>query len=83
MFVIQAPRRDDLQNYLKEKGIGTGIHYPVPIHLQKSMSFLGYKPGDLPVTEAVVGKIISLPMFAELTDTQIEEVCEAIKGFYA
>lgn len=83
MFVIQTPRRDELQNYLKEKGIGTGIHYPVPIHLQKSMSFLGHKPGDLPVTEAVVGKILSLPMFAELTDSQIEEVCEAIKSFYA
>lgn len=83
MFVIQTPRRDELQNYLKEKGIGTGIHYPVPIHLQKSMSFLGCKPGDLPVTEAVVGKILSLPMFAELTDMQIEEVCEAIKNFYA
>lgn len=83
MFVIQTPRRDELQNHLKEKGVGTGIHYPVPIHLQKSMSFLGYKPGDLPVTEAVVEKILSLPMFAELTDMQIEEVCEAIKGFYA
>ncbi len=83
MFVIQAPARDDLQNHLKEKGIGTGIHYPVPIHLQKSMGFLGYKPGDLPVTEAVVGKVLSLPMFAELTDTQIEEVCSAIKSFYA
>jgi dTDP-4-amino-4,6-dideoxygalactose transaminase len=83
MFVIQTPRRDELQNYLKEKGIGTGIHYPVPIHMQKSMSFLGCKPGDLPVTEAVVGKILSLPMFAELTDMQIEEVCESIKSFYA
>lgn len=83
MYVIQTPKRDNLQNFLKEKGIGTGIHYPVPIHLQKSMEFLGYKPDDFPVTEAVVEKIISLPMFAELTDIQIGEVCEAIKNFYA
>jgi dTDP-4-amino-4,6-dideoxygalactose transaminase len=82
MYVIQAPHRDELQTYLKDRGIGTGIHYPVPIHLQNSTSFLGYKPGDFPITERVVGEIISLPMYAELTEEQIVNVVKTINGFY-
>ncbi|MGD0612079.1 MAG: DegT/DnrJ/EryC1/StrS family aminotransferase [Anaerolineales bacterium] len=82
MYVVQAPRRDELQTWLKDRGIGTGIHYPVPIHLQNSTSFLGYKPGDLPVTERVVGKILSLPLYAELTDEQIASVVNVIDAFY-
>jgi dTDP-4-amino-4,6-dideoxygalactose transaminase len=82
MYVLKAPHRDELQTYLKDKGIGTGIHYPVPIHLQNSTSFLGYKPGDFPITERVVGEIISLPMYAELTEEQIANVVNTINGFY-
>jgi dTDP-4-amino-4,6-dideoxygalactose transaminase len=81
MYVIKTPRRDELQTYLKENGIGTGIHYPVPIHLQNSAAYLGYKPGDLPVTEQVVGNILSLPMFAELEDQKIEHVINTIYEF--
>lgn len=82
MYVVQAPRRDELQAWLKEHGIGTGIHYPVPIHLQNSLSNLGGKKGDFPVTEKVVDQILSLPMYAELTDEQIKGVSESIHSFY-
>ena len=82
MYVIQAPRRDELQIWLKERGIGTGIHYPVPIHLQNSMSDLGGKKGDFPVTEKVVDQVLSLPMYAELTDDAIRTVASSINEFY-
>ena len=82
LYVIQAPRRDELQAWLKERGIGTGIHYPVPVHLQQAMQFLGYKAGDLPVSERVVKEVISLPMYAELTDEAIRTVASSIQSFY-
>jgi dTDP-4-amino-4,6-dideoxygalactose transaminase len=82
LYVIRAPERDALQASLKQQGIGTGIHYPVPMHLQTAFSHLGYRPGDLPVTERVVAEILSLPMYAELTDEQLVYVAGAIKAFY-
>lgn len=82
LYVIQAPRRDELQAFLKSRGIFSGIHYPIPVHLQTAMSGLGYKLGDFPVTERVTGEILSLPMYAELTDEEIEQVTDTIKAFY-
>lgn len=82
MYVIQAPRRDELQTWLKERGIGTGIHYPVPIHIQNAMKNLGGKKGDFPVTEKVVDQILSLPMYPELTDEAIQMVASSIREFY-
>lgn len=82
LYVISTHQRDALQEFLKEQGVSTGIHYPIPIHLQKAMAFLGYKQGDLPVTESVVTKILSLPMYADLTDPEIEFVSQAIKTFH-
>jgi len=82
LYVVRVPKRDELQVWLKERGIFTGIHYPVPNHLQPAMKSLGYKQGDFPVTEQVVGDIISLPMFAELTDEEIETVAGSVKEFY-
>jgi dTDP-4-amino-4,6-dideoxygalactose transaminase len=82
LYVIQAPHRDELQAWLKERGIATGIHYPVPIHLQPAMGFLHCQAGELPITEQVAAKILSLPMYAELTDAQIDLVTEAIEEFY-
>jgi dTDP-4-amino-4,6-dideoxygalactose transaminase len=82
LYVISAPKRDELQAALKEQGIFTGIHYPIPLHLQKAMAFLGYKQGDLPVTEHVAMNILSIPMFAELTIQEIEFVAKSIKTFY-
>ena len=81
LYVISVAGRDDLQAALKEQGIFTGIHYPIPMHLQKSMEYLGYKPGDFPVTEKVTSEILSLPMFAELTDDEIRKVVNSIKAF--
>ncbi len=81
LYVIRTPKRDELQAYLKDQGIFTGIHYPVPVHLQKAMEYLGYKKGDLPETEHVVSQILSLPMYAELTDEEIQYVSNTIIKF--
>jgi dTDP-4-amino-4,6-dideoxygalactose transaminase len=83
LYVIRVPKRDELQAWLKSQGIFTGIHYPVPNHLQPALHSLSYKMGDFPVTERVVGEILSLPMYAELTDEAIRTVSEAVKGFVA
>jgi dTDP-4-amino-4,6-dideoxygalactose transaminase len=82
-YTIRVPggRRDDLRKYLGERGIGTQIHYPVPIHLQQSAEFLGYRKGDMPVTEKVASEVLSLPMFAELTDDQLERVADSVRSF--
>ena len=82
-YAIRVPggRRDALRAYLAERGIGTQIHYPVPIHMQEAAQFLGYRKGDLPVTEKVAGEVLSLPMFAELTDAQIDRVATSVTEF--
>ena len=79
---VQSQKRDELQKYLNEKGISTGLHYPIPLHLQKCFNYLGYKRGDFPVTEKLAESGLSLPMFPELTDSQIEYVCDSIKTFF-
>ena len=78
---VTGGRRDDLRKYLGERGIGTQIHYPVPIHLQQSAEFLGYRKGDMPITEKVASEVLSLPMFAELTDDQLERVADSVRSF--
>src|SRR6059058_4789543 len=82
-YAIRVPngRRDKLRAYLADRGIGTQIHYPVPIHLQEAAQFLGYRKGDLPATERVANEVLSLPMYAELTDAQAEQVASAVKEF--
>ena len=81
LFVIRTKRRDTLQRYLKEKGIETLIHYPIPIHLQKAYKYLGYQKGDLPVTERYAREILSLPLFPELTKSEMDEVAGVIRLF--
>jgi len=81
LYVILVDDRDGLQQFLSDKGIGTGLHYPLPLHLQKAYGHLGYEDGSFPVTESVAKKLISLPMFPELTREQIEYVAESIKEF--
>jgi dTDP-4-amino-4,6-dideoxygalactose transaminase len=83
LYVIRTARRDALRDHLNAQGIGTGIHYPVPIHLQKAAAFMGYKEGDFPVTEKAVTEILSLPMYAELTAEQVKTVADEIKKFMA
>jgi dTDP-4-amino-4,6-dideoxygalactose transaminase len=82
LFVIRTKRRDPLQKFLKEKGIETLIHYPVPIHLQKAYKELGYRRRDLPVTERVAQGILSLPFYPELTGEEMREVQEQIRSFF-
>ena len=81
LYVILVDDREGLQQFLSDKGIGTGLHYPLPLHLQKAYGHLGYEDGSFPVTESVAKKLISLPMFPELTREQIEYVAESIKEF--
>ena len=81
LYVVRAAGRDGLRAALDAAGIASGIHYPVPVHLQAAYADLGYKKGSLPVTERVAGEILSLPMFPELTDGQIERVAEAVRSF--
>ena len=80
---VGGGRRDALRAHLAEQGIGTQIHYPVPIHLQEAAQFLGYRKGDLPVTERLADEVLSLPMYAELADEQVERVATAVRGFLA
>ncbi|MHB1418853.1 MAG: DegT/DnrJ/EryC1/StrS family aminotransferase, partial [Bacillota bacterium] len=81
-YTIRVPYRDELQNYLKERGIGTAIYYPLPLHLQPSFSDLGYKQGDFPEAEKACSEVISLPIFPELTAKQQECVIRTIRLFY-
>lgn len=83
LYVIQCETRDELQDYLSSKGISTGIHYPIPVHLQEAYKKLGYDQLNFPVTERCANKIISLPMFPELRDDEIKYVVDNIKTFYA
>jgi dTDP-4-amino-4,6-dideoxygalactose transaminase len=81
LYVIRSKNRDALMNHLKGAGIGTAIHYPVPLHLQKAYASLNYSPDDFPITRKVAGEIISLPMFPQLTSDQQVRVAEAIDVF--
>jgi dTDP-4-amino-4,6-dideoxygalactose transaminase len=78
VYVVRSTRRDALQAALSERGIGSGIHFPVPIHLQPAARELGYRPGDLPHTEAVAREVLSIPMYPELTDAQLQSVAAAV-----
>ncbi|MDR3763340.1 MAG: DegT/DnrJ/EryC1/StrS family aminotransferase [Acidobacteriota bacterium] len=77
LYVVRVQERDEVQAKLGAAGIGTGIHYPVPIHLQNAYSSLGYCAGDLPVTERCVPELLSLPMFPQITEEQQNKVVEA------
>jgi dTDP-4-amino-4,6-dideoxygalactose transaminase len=83
LYVIQVDDRDGLQTYLGERGIGTGVHYPIPIHLQPAYRDLGYRKGDFPIAEQTAETILSLPMYPELRQTAIEEVVGAVAEFAA
>ena len=82
MYEVRVNDRDKLMEFLKENEISCGIHYPLPLHLQQSLKFLGYKEGDFPITEQAAKEILSLPMYPELTEEQIKYIADKIKKFY-
>jgi dTDP-4-amino-4,6-dideoxygalactose transaminase len=82
-YVIRAPRRDELRQYLTDRQIGSEIYYPLPLHQQTSLASLGYRHGDFPVSEAAAKEVLALPMYPELREDEQQTVVDAIAGFYA
>ena len=83
LYVIRTQKRNRLQTFLQEQGIGTLIHYPIPIHRQRAYQELGYLKGDLPQTEKSCREVLSLPLFPEITDSEMKAVVETIQSFFA
>jgi dTDP-4-amino-4,6-dideoxygalactose transaminase len=81
LYVVRTARRDELQTHLNEAGIGTGIHYPIPVHLQRAYDSMGWKRGDFPVTEQASEQILSLPMFGGLRADQQQRVADMVAEF--
>jgi len=81
LYVVRVDDREGLRQHLADAGIGTGIHYPIPLHLQKAYAHLGFQAGSFPVTERVSGTILSLPMFPQLVSEQQKRIAEAIVPF--
>ena len=81
VYAVRSRERDALQSYLQTRGIQTGIHYPIPVHLQKAYADLGYRKGDFPHSERAATEVLSLPMYPELSSTAIEQVAQAIRAF--
>ena len=82
LYVVRAEKRDDLREYLQMKSIETGLHYPIPIHLQKAYFDLGFRKGSFPVAEKSAGEILSLPLYPELTIEQVDYVAASIRKFF-
>lgn len=82
-FIVRAEKRDELRAFLGDRGIGTAIHYPVPIHLSNAAKEFGYQKGDFPVAERQAERILSLPIYSGLTIEQLDIICQSIKSFYS
>jgi dTDP-4-amino-4,6-dideoxygalactose transaminase len=80
VYAVRLPRRDAWRAWLTEREIGTGVHYPIPVHLQPAYADLGYRQGAFPVSEAVASEVLSLPMFPELSDAQIDEIAGVLRA---
>lgn len=80
-FVVHCSRRDELQEHLAERGIGTMIHYPIPPHLAEAYSYLKYGKGDFPIAEKYAGEVLSLPMYNGMTEEELKEIVDAINSF--
>ncbi|HWL38676.1 MAG TPA: DegT/DnrJ/EryC1/StrS family aminotransferase [Gemmatimonadaceae bacterium] len=81
-YTLRVARRGDLQSHLREKGIGSAVYYPLSLHLQPCFEYLGYRQGQFPESERASEEVISLPVFPELKQSQLDEVIEAVRGFY-
>jgi dTDP-4-amino-4,6-dideoxygalactose transaminase len=83
VYNVRVKERDKLREYLKEKGVGTAVYYPKPLHLQECFEYLGYSEGDFPVAERLCKEVLALPLFPGITEEMVRYVCEGIKNFYA
>jgi len=81
-YTVRVERRDELQAFLKQRGIGTAIYYPLPLHLQPCFAYLGYKEGQCPEAEKAAKQVLSLPIYPELTHSQLNEVIDAVRAFH-
>lgn len=82
VYTLRVARRDALRDHLRDQGIGSNIYYPLPLHLQECFKELGGRAGDLPVTERLAGEVLSLPIFPTMSEAQIAEVADAVRGFF-
>ncbi len=82
-YVIRISHRDQLQAHLKNRGIGTEVYYPVPMHVQECFAYLGYKMGEFPVSEAAAAETVALPVYPELSETQLRYVVESVRDFFS
>ena len=82
LFAIRCGLRNELAEFLAHRGIQTGIHYPIPLHLQPAFRHLGYKKGEFPVAEKIADEVLSVPIFPEMTEPQFEHVCHSIAAFF-
>ncbi len=82
-YVLRVERRDALRQFLADRGVGTEIYYPVPLHLQQCFAYLGHRPGDLPQAEQAATETLALPVYPELSEAQLSHVVESVAAFYA
>ena len=82
IYTIKTKKRDDLAEFLNKSGVGCAIYYPIPLHLQKALKFLGYKKGNFPVSEQVSCEVLSLPIYPELKESEVKYICLKIQEFF-
>jgi dTDP-4-amino-4,6-dideoxygalactose transaminase len=80
VYAVRVQNRDHVLKRLSDRGIGCGVHYPIPVHLQPAYAFLGHKVGDFPISEMCGREFLSLPMFPELTSIQVDKVIQELRG---
>jgi len=78
LYVVEVDERDRVQAHLRAANVATGVHYPIPVHLQEACAALGYRSGAFPVTERAAARVLSLPMYPELSEAQIDYTCDAL-----
>lgn len=81
--MVRVPRRDELRAFLTQRGVGTEIYYPVPLHLQRCFAYLGHAIGDFPQSEHAAAEVLALPIFPELRGEQLQFVVDQIAAFYS
>ncbi|UCE26508.1 MAG: DegT/DnrJ/EryC1/StrS family aminotransferase [Candidatus Coatesbacteria bacterium] len=81
-FTARVERRDELMEHLQSRDIGCAVYYPIPLHVTEAFGFLGHKPGDFPEAETAAAEVLSLPLFSQMTDGQLDSVCSTVEGFY-